>query len=340
MVRKYGPGVLLLILIGSAVGYTVLKNHDAEAILQAIRSIRTPYLVLAVCLGLVFTALEGVVFRLLLAAGKVTVSLSTCVRMAFVGFLFSGITPSSTGGQPMQVYYLSKSGVKVSDSTPVLMTTAVLYKLVLVLIGAGLCLFWNDGLAFYFGTYLWLFYLGIGLNTGVVAVLLIVMFDPRLIRTAVLSVDRLLPKLGAGKTNHQGTRRERLLKWVTEYQTAVQLLGGSRKEIAAAFVITVFQRGCAFSLMPVLYYGFGLSGHRAAAIAALQAAVIMAVDLLPLPGAAGITELVSFQVFRQVFPGACLTAAICLSRGISFYFLLLVSLVLFFYTHVTAGKES
>lgn len=60
----------------------------------------------------------------------------------FVYWIFySGITPSATGGQPVQLYYMNKDGNKGSDSTIVLMTVAVIYKIVLVVLGVGMLLF-------------------------------------------------------------------------------------------------------------------------------------------------------------------------------------------------------
>lgn len=57
----------------------------------------------------------------------------------------------------------------------------------------------------------------------------------------------------------------------------------------------------------------------------LQASVYIAVDMLPLPGAQGITELMYKNVFAMVFPGSFLTASMCVTRAINFYFLLIVS---------------
>ncbi len=60
----------------------------------------------------------------LLRALNCGVSPFSCIRYSFIGFFYSGITPSATGGQPMQLYYMKKAGIKISDSTVVLMTVA------------------------------------------------------------------------------------------------------------------------------------------------------------------------------------------------------------------------
>ena len=68
----------------------------------------------------------------------------------------------------------------------------------------------------------------------------------------------------------------------------------------------------------------GLSGFHAVTVMLLQAAIYIAVDMLPLPGSQGISELMYHAVFAPVFTGGTLAASMCITRGISFYFLLLL----------------
>ena len=78
----------------------------------------------------------------------------------------------------------------------------------------------------------------------------------------------------------------------------------------------------------MVYLGFGLEGTSAMKVILLQASVYIAVDMLPLPGAQGITELMYQAVFAHVFTGMYLIPSMLVSRGINFYFLLVVSLII------------
>lgn len=69
-----------------------------------------------------------------------------CIKYAFVGFFYSGITPSASGGQPMQLYYMNRDGHSFVHSTIALVCAAMAYKLILVLMGIGIALFWWQGL--------------------------------------------------------------------------------------------------------------------------------------------------------------------------------------------------
>lgn len=93
-------------------------------------------------------------------------------------------------------------------------------------------------------------------------------------------------------------------------------------------LVTFLQRCSVFLLTYMVYLGFGLHGTGMMKVILLQAAVYIAVDMLPLPGAQGITELMYQTVFAHVFTGTYLIPSMLVSRGINFYFLLIVSLII------------
>ena len=87
---------------------------------------------------------------------------------------------------------------------------------------------------------------------------------------------------------------------------------------------SLLQRCCTLILVCVVYKGLGLQGTALPNLFFLQAAVAVAVEMLPVPGAQGITEAMYSGVFGGIFPGHYLVASICVTRGISFYFVLAI----------------
>ena len=56
------------------------------------------------------------------------IALKKGVFYALVEFYFSGITPSSTGGQPAELYYMTKDKIPVRTSTIALILTTIYFK--------------------------------------------------------------------------------------------------------------------------------------------------------------------------------------------------------------------
>ena len=79
--------------------------------------------------------------------------------------------------------------------------------------------------------------------------------------------------------------------------------------------------------------------YTAFTVILLQGSIAVAVDMLPLPGAQGITEIMYKASFGQVFKGALLPASMCLTRGLNFYFLLIVSAVTAMYCHFSVRRK-
>ena len=311
--------------------YTIFHGNDMAYVWQTIQEMNPFYLAAAVVTGLFFVSAEGIMICYLLRSLNCNTTLWSCIKFSFIGFFYSGITPSATGGQPMQLYHMKKSGLKISDSTVVLMAVALIYKLVLVIIGIGILVFWHPSLVLYLQKYIYLYYLGLFLNTALVAALLFIMISPRCFRNLVLAGEKLLKKLHILK--HSEARTQKLFAIADGYHEAVIFFLKHKKHIAVVTVFTFVQRFAVFFLTWLVYKGMGLSGHSMLTVMSIQATVYIAVDMLPLPGSQGITELMYETVFAAIFPGAYLTASLCVTRSINFYFLLIISAV------VTAGAS-
>lgn len=324
MARKYVGSVLFLCLLIGITIYVLVENNDMRAVAAAMVRADQRWILAGVVTALFFVAAEGSIICYLLRAIGQNVPLLKCVSWSFIGFFFSGITPSATGGQPAQLFYMKKAGLPLTDSTPVLMVVAVLYKFVLAVLGLFIAIFCHKQLGAYFQGYYWLFYLGIGLNAVLVIILLWVMVTPVWAEKAALFLEGLLVKI---KLLHpKEERKERLREAVARYGMVVRFFQQNPRKIVVATGMTLVQRSSLFFLTWLIYRAMGLEGVSLIWIMVLQATVYIAVDMLPFPGSAGISELVYAAVFASVFSGSDLAASMCISRGISFYLVLLVSM--------------
>lgn len=323
---------LFFILLAILAFYTVFKDHDMGMVAASLKKMKLPYLFAAAVIALIFTMMEGVMIWYLLRVLQGRAAFGDCIRYSFVGFLYSGITPSATGGQPMQLYHMKRDGNDLSASTVVLMTIALVYKLVLVLMGIVMVLSGFSVLKENLGSYLHLFYLGMFLNTALVAVLLIVMIFPVFARWILLAAEKLLVQMRILKKSEY--RTDKIYRFIQSYQNAVQFLLKHKKQVAVVILATFCQRCLVFILPYIVYRGFGLEGADPLSILMIQMSIYLAVDMLPLPGAQGITELMYRRAFRDVFTMEYVVPSMCVTRGISFYFLLLFSIVVCIVRHV------
>lgn len=124
-------------------------------------------------------------------------------------------------------------------------------------------------------------------------------------------------------------RQEKVEQFLAGYQQTVAFLKSHKRMIVMTIAGTFLQRFSVFIMTYVVYRGLGLSGVAMLDIVLVQAAVYIAVDMLPIPGAQGITEAMYRCVFQNIFVGNYLVVSVCITRGVSFYLMLLVGLAVF-----------
>ncbi|MCM1192110.1 MAG: flippase-like domain-containing protein [Butyrivibrio sp.] len=321
-IRKFILYAALFITIMGLTFWNVFRGQDFEGMLSAIGEMSGWYLLGAVFLALSFVAGEGCMIWYLLKGIGEEKSLFRCFSYSFTGFFFSGITPSASGGQPMQLYYMKRDGCSFASSFAVLMTIAVLNKLAMALLGTGILLLWGGQLQSRLEGYYGLFCLGLLLHIGWVIILFLMMFRSAGIRKILYRLERIPVRLRLWKESEE--RLKKIDSFFAGYQETVEFLQEHKKMIVVTVAGSLLQRCCPLLLVCAVYLGLGLQGSALHHIFLLQAAVSVAVEMLPIPGAQGVTEAMYGSVFGGIFPGHYLVASICITRGINFYFLLAV----------------
>lgn len=323
--RKFIINILIFTAIMLLTFWFVFRNQDFSIILESARKMSWWGMAIAILLSVFFVSAEGYMICYLLKGIKEKTSLLRCISYSFIGFFFSGITPSATGGQPMQLYYMKKDKISLSASTVVLMVVAIIYKFVLVLIGVGILLVWRNPLKGYLKGYYYLYCFGLFLNVLLVVLLTFVMFSPEIIKMIVYKIEKMLVFFKILKPSDK--RRGRLDGFLAGYQGTVVFFKTHKRLIGVTILFTFLQRFSLFLLTYVVYKGLGLSGTPMLDVILVQASIYIAVDMLPVPGAQGITETMYYTVFAKIFSAKYLTASLCIARGTSFYLLMVVSLI-------------
>lgn len=284
------------------------------------------YLIPGVACVLCYILSESVVIFYLMKTLGQRICFSHCCLYSFIGFFYCCITPSASGGQPMQVLAMRKDRIPVAVSTVVLAIITITYKLVLVLFGAVILVIRPPQLMAHLESVEGLIYLGMGLNVICIAGIMLLVFHPSLFRAlgtkAVMLWNRIRPLRNPEKTMAQ------LERVVGQYQGAAEFYRSHNRVIVNVFLITLLQRCILFLVTWFTYRAFHLSGHSLPTIVSLQAMISVAVDMLPFPGGMGASENLFLEIFQGVFGETLVLPGMVISRGISYYTQLLISAVM------------
>ncbi len=311
----------LLVVFGLTV-YGVFHGEDLGAMAEAIRSSQIKWLIPGVCLVVFFIWGESIIIWYMMRSFGIRLKKRICFLFSSVGFFFSCITPSASGGQPMQIYYMKKEKIPIPVSTVILMVVTITYKLVLVVIGLGILIFGRGFLHRYLEGILPVYYLGLTLNVFCVAFMTILVFHPVMAEDMLLKGMDLLERMRLIKKKE--ARRQKLKDSMEVYRETAAYLKEHKKVLFHVIVLTFLQRIALFSVTWFVYLAFRMHGTSFLNVILLQAVISVAVDMLPLPGGMGISETLFLNIFATVFPGVLLPAMV-LSRGLGYYSQLLIS---------------
>ena len=259
------------------------------------------------------------------------------MKLVFVNIFVSNITPLATGGGVVQVYFLSRKGIPVGESTAAttirtILAASILFTLtpLIILLEPNLSgLFFKGNIIFYI-TLLCCLYLGIFTT---------VLFFTRAVRFWLYRFMRMMSQL------HILSRR-RFRRWYRRVSGELdRFVDGFRRFISgrplyvlssilftALFLIVLFS----FSVVLIRTLGYRMSPLT---IMAFQVVVTFFMYFAPTPGAAGVAEGGYGLLFSQMVKSSDLTLLTLLWRFLTIYVGVLIGLFVV-YREIFAHKRN
>lgn len=330
-------GFILIALI-CITFYFVLKDQEFDKLIEYMSDAKPLWLLAGLLLMLVFVSFESVIIHYLSKSLSCAVNFIHCLKYSFVGFFVSAITPSATGGQPAQMYYMKADGIPLAVSSLVLMIVTVAYKAVLLFLAAVMLITNSEFVMDHINGIEVIMIFGIAVNVFMIGILLMLVFKQSFAKKIICSCILWLGRHRMIK-NYQ-TKIKKTLAAISKYDQGAMYLKTHKKIIFNVFILTTIQRLCLFAITWAIYKSFGLSGVSAFEIITLQLIISMAVDNLPLPGGLGVSEGIFLLFFEEIFTPIYLTAGLILSRGFNYYAIIIVGGIVTVIAQLTRKRKA
>ena len=114
--------------------YFIIKD-DYQNILYNLSIANRGYLLLGVIFVLLYYFLKAVCIYSIAKEHNEKITMKQMINQTLITQFFNGITPFSTGGQPMQIYMLKNSGIPVGSATNIIIQDFLMYQLALITMG-------------------------------------------------------------------------------------------------------------------------------------------------------------------------------------------------------------
>ena len=333
--KKTILNLLFLVLVFALTLYYVFHGEDMEALAAYLKQSDVRYWIAGTVLVVFFILSESVIIYYMMRSVGQPAILTHCFLYSFVGFFFSAITPSATGGQPAQLYFMKKDKLSMSISTLILMVVTITYKAVLVVIGLVVVIFRPRVIMQYLSPVIGWCYLGVALNVFCVAFMMILVFHPTLAENILVSLIRVFCRITHSKKEKKWIQK--ISGAMEKYRSVADYLRKNKRVIVNVLLITFIQRIMWFFITYLIYLSFSLQGVGAVTITTLQGMISVSVDMLPLPGGMGMSETLFLSIFRPICGKNFVLPVMVVSRGISYYTQLIISAIMAGVAYFTIG---
>lgn len=330
-------GILMFIGIMALTFWIIGRQVSLSEMIQAVRKINPAAVVIGLLCMVVFGMGEGLNIKRPLNMLGYKTTTAQGLKYAMVGFFFSSVTPSSTGGQPMQLYYMYHDDVRTSHGLLALLVQLLGWESANIgyaIIGFNVE---KHMLIRSVGNFRHLLVIGIVVNAFMFAFVALLLFTKKAFFVLANVIIRIVRGL---KLKKKDQIIAKVQGFIDEYSSSVGALRGHPDIVWKTFLTSYIQFAAMYSIPFIVYKGLGLPGAPFASLFFLEAVLYTGVGFIPLPGAVGASESVFLLVFRYIFPKNLLAGAMLLCRTISLYLCIVIDAigVMFFTRRVIRRK--
>lgn len=321
-VRKYifTSFILLLILF-----FTFKSIYDKESLIIIAKNIgkfNIYYFLLCLSIVFIYFVCQGVYMKCILSTLKQKITLKKGVFYSLIEFFYSGITPSSTGGQPVELYYMTKDDIPIRKSYITLILDTLYFKIILLILGIYVLLFKGTYIFDSAFIYQAFFVAGFVFDALLIIVGFLLLFKTNLIKRLFIRLLNFLKRISLFKKSTKKWNPDEIMDL---YNDEISFIKSHFKMVFFTFFITFIQRIALFSIIYIVYRSLGFSTYSYLDLLAIQVSVQIAAEVLPIPGGAGLSESMLHHLFIIIFASKMADIGMLLTRTFTFYIPLLSS---------------
>jgi len=318
--KKYSSYIFFAFLIG-ATALVILTQVDPITFINTLKEAKISYLILGISCIFIYFGLEAYMLLILMRRENPNEKISFAWTLTIIGQYYNLITPSATGGQPLQLYEMARKGYCLGAGTAVLVQKYALYQVTVTFLAIIATIFSITSLHRSLDAAKWLIAIGLIVNIAGVVLIFILAFSLKVAKTMMMGCVTLLLKLHILKNPEK--YYEKIDLFIEEYKIAIEALKSNKMQTFKLFLISIVQIVILYSVNYWVYCSLGLAEINAITIISLQAILYVAVAFVPTPGASGGAEAGFLLIFGPIYGAGNTAVAMILWRIITFYFIIL-----------------
>ncbi len=327
IIKNIKKNTIIIVLITILVLYILLRK-DFPKIIDSLEHLDVKYILIAIFFYIMYIILHSyVVYKTVNDKKKFT--LRESIKHNVIAQFFNGITPFSTGGQPMEMYMLTEHDIPGSKATNYILQNFVFYQIALVIFGI-LAVICNTIFKLYpkVNAIRNLVGLGFFINTLVAVVILIISLSKTVTNKMIEWTINLLYKMNVVK--HKEKQLKKWHKKCDEFNECTDELKKRKGLFVMGVILNFIGLVCLYITPLFIVYALGdFKSLNIISTLTSSAYVMVMSAFVPIPGASGGVEYGFTQFFGNFLGRTVTSTALLLWRFITYYLGLIVGAIVF-----------
>lgn len=318
---------ILLVVLTVGLFWYILKDNFNESIMLLLGA-NIWYLILMILTYVIYFVIEAYLLYLLINKINSNYSYKKTLELNLMTKFFNGITPFSLGGQPLQVYELSKSKVRVTEALLVIVENFIVLQIsmtIMSVVSLGVCL--NAGLIP--NRLLWILTI-IGIFITLLSLFMAIFMCVKINFAKKLGkwFIKVLNKIHIIKN-----KDESYLMWTNkcdEYHTCFKILLKDKTFIIKCVLLNIIYM-IIFCMLPFLTFkalNINVDVNIFYSIV-LACFVYLSASFIPIPGATIGMEYAFINYFKMIVVNSLVMPGVLLWRLVSYYIPMILGGILF-----------
>ena len=336
-------GVLFNILALALVFIVEQGNGHGEvmpfsAVLEVFKE-NYQWVILAIAAYLILMLGDGIAYLNLMHCTTRKYRPGLGVKLGIVGRYYDNITPLATGGQPFQIYTLTKSGIDAAKSSSIALSRYIIKQIIFTLVLVAVFIytaiagipFESESLAG--GAIVRVFaYIGVFVTCMLPFFFLLVAINRNLGHGIMKGIIKFLSKIRIVKDYDKTLNKT--MREMDRFQASVKYVLKRKRTLFLQILLAIIDTLVFTSIPYFVYRAFGCTGADWITIVSSYMYCLAAVSFFPTPGTAGAAEASFYVVFASFFTvagkGQYVFWALIAWRFFTYYIFILVGLMQMF----------
>lgn len=315
--KNFKKNTIILLIISTLFIFFLVKNNFIETV-RIIRNANMFWIIIAFIIFYLYVFLESITMYLIVIEYKKDYKFKETLKLMIMTKFFNGVTPFSSGGQPLQIYELKKDGIETSKGTAIIVESFLIFQFALILFGI-IAVILNSIFHFFIFTPTIFYFTIIGFILNILAFLIvfIISINEKINKSLNKFILKIIDKL---KLKNKERKIIKVNNYFEEYYEGFEFLRQNKFLMIKGIVLEILAITLLFIIPIFIFkalhveYNISLLG-----ITTMSAYIFIVGSFIPIPGGTGGTEYAFLEFFKPFISFSSLTPTLIVWRFVTYY---------------------